>query len=302
MKYIIGIDSGATSSEAVLYPLVNGRKLIKKYPSINISVLGIDEAAKRLVSIVKDISKKAGSDNISSVVSGISGARYEKDRRKLELAVTKATGIKNAQVLPDTETAFASAFEPNDRNCGILIAGTGSILYYRDKTGKLIKIGGWGRHIGDEGSGYWIAREALYIVTKHYDGRQKKTLLTGVLKKEFGIDSVNIVKHVYHKGFEISQLTKHVFRCAEGGDKVSIEILKSAAENLLTHFIPLKNRKCRIALMGSLFTEEVLLEKYLRKLAKEKFYNIELIKSKLKPVWGAVRIAMTNVKAQMPNE
>jgi N-acetylglucosamine kinase-like BadF-type ATPase len=295
LKYIIGIDSGATSSEAVLYPLGNGRKAIKKYPSINISVLGLDEAVKRLTGIVKDISKEAGNNNIVSVAAGISGARYEKDRRKLERAVTKASGIKIVQVLPDTETAFASVFEPSDKNCGILIAGTGSILYYKDKYGGLIKIGGWGRHIGDEGSGYWIAREALYKVTKYYDGRHKKTMLAGVLKQEFGIDSINIVKHVYHKGFEISQLTKHVFRCAERGDRVSIEIIKSAAENLLTHFIPLKNRRCRVALMGSLFSEEILLAKYLRKLAKEKFYNIELTKPKLKPVWGAVKIALSKI-------
>jgi glucosamine kinase len=291
LKYITGIDSGATSSEVVLFPLSSGQVITKKYPSVNISVLGIDEAAKRLTSIVKDISKIAGKGNISAITAGISGARYETDRKKLELSVRKAAGIKNVMVLPDTEIAFASAFEPNETNCGILIAGTGSILYYRDKAGKLVKIGGWGRHIGDEGSGYWIAREALYKVTKHYDGRQKETSLAKVLEKEFGINKENIVKHVYHNGFEISQLTKHVFRCAEKGDSVSREIIRSASENLLSHFIPLKGKKYRIALMGSLFSEERLLEKYLRKLAKEKFSRIELIKPAHKPVWGAVKIA-----------
>lgn len=295
MKYIIGIDSGATSSEVVLFPIHGKGKVTKKYPSINISVLGMDAASKRLISIVKDTAKKAGKGNIASMVAGISGARYEKDRRKLEQAVKKTTGIKSVTVLPDTEIAFASAFGPDERNCGILIAGTGSILYYRDKRGNQVKIGGWGRHIGDEGSGYWIAREALYRVTKHYDGRHKTTMLTRVLKKEFGIDEDNIVRHVYHKGFEISQLTKYVFKCAEKGDTVSKDIICSAAENLLTHFTPLKGRKCSIALIGSLFSEEVLLEKLLRKLAKAKFNNIELVKPKEKPVMGAVKIAILNV-------
>lgn len=297
MKYILGIDSGATSSEALLFPLKTAKATaaVKKYPSINISVLGIDEASKRLVRIIKDVSNKAGKDNIISVAAGISGAGYKYDRKKLALDVTKATGIKDVTVLTDTETAFASAFNADDKNCGILIAGTGSILYYRDKNGRLLKIGGWGRHIGDEGSGYWIAREALYKVTKHYDGRHKKTALVEVLKKEFGINSGNIVKHVYRNGFEISQLTRHVFRSAEKGDRISKDIIKSASENLLTHFIPLKNRACRIALMGSLFTEETLLEKYFRKSAKEKFDKIKLLKPRDKPVWGAVKIAMTKI-------
>ena len=121
-------------------------------------------------------------------------------------------------------------------------------------------------------------------------------------KKEFGIDSSNIIKEVYHNKFEISRLTKHVFRSAEKGDKVSKQLIQSAAENLLIHFTPLKNRKCRIALLGSLFSEEVLLEKYLRNMAKIKFYNIEFVKPKLKPVWGAVKLAMSNINIQIDSK
>lgn len=297
MKYILGIDSGATKSEVVLFPLTSGKIIGKKYPSINISVLGINEAAKRLTLIVKDSLKTAGKGNIVSVVAGLAGARYSKDRTLLKQAIAKATGAngsgaKKVKVLADSEIAFASAFDETDKNCGILIAGTGSILYYKNEHGKLINIGGWGRHIGDEGSGYWIAREALYKVTKHYDGRHKHSQLIDVLKKEFGIDPENIIRHVYHNGFEISQITKHVFRCAENGDKVSKEIIQLAAENLATHFIPLKNKKSRIALMGSLFSEEKLLVKYLSRLTKEKYNKIELIQPAQKPVWGAVKIAM----------
>lgn len=298
MKYVIGIDSGATSSEAALTPVyINSpQAATKKYPFINLNLLGFGESAKRLEKIIRSLSQKVGMSNVISIAAGVSGARYEKDRKRLEQYLKKKTGIKKIQVLPDTEIAFASAFEPNEKNCGILIAGTGSILYYRDNNGKLIRIGGWGRHIGDEGSGYWIAREALYRVTKHFDGRQKKTMLASVLKKEFGIDSANIIKHVYQNGFEISQLTKHVFSCAEKGDRASRGIIKSASENLLAHFIPLKNRKCRIALMGSLFTEEALLSKNLRKLLKQKYKNINLVKPKHNPVWGAVKIAISSIE------
>lgn len=280
-------------SEPVLTALVRGEY---KYPFINLNLLGFDESVKRLVNIVRHAEKKAGKGNIAIVVAGISGARFEKDRNNLAKAVKKATGIKNVLILPDTEIAFAAVFEQGDNNCGILIAGTGSILYYRDSGGKLNRIGGWGRHIGDEGSGHWIAREALYKVTKHFDGRVNAGVLAGVLKKEYGIDNTNIIKKVYHEGFELSQLTKHVFRCAEKGDKQSISIIKSAAENLLTHFIPLKKKKFTIALHGSLFTEENLLEKYLRSIARKEFPNIKIVKSELRPVWGAVRIAMINFK------
>ncbi|NOS86511.1 MAG: hypothetical protein HOP31_15340 [Ignavibacteria bacterium] len=305
VKYILAIDSGATKSEVLLYPvgepplvppLVKGGKKLYKYPFINLNLLGFDESVKRLKNIVKDVTKIAGKGSILAVSAGISGARYEADRKKIASALKKATGIKKVFILPDTEIALAAAFEHDTKNCGILIAGTGSILYYRAGDGKINRIGGWGRHIGDEGSGHWIAREALYKVTKHYDKRHKAELLVKVIKKELGIDETNIIQQVYHHGFEISKLTKHVFRCAEKGDKVSIGIIKDAAENLLTHFIPLKKQKYTIAMMGSLLTEEKLLVQELKKAARKKFPNITLVLPEFSPVWGAVKIAISNSK------
>lgn len=299
MKYIIAIDSGATKSEVLLYPVgepQNEKIRLYKFPFINLNLLGCDESLKRLKRIVKDISGIAGKGNIAAVAAGISGARYEKDRKKLSADLRKATGIKKIFILPDTEIALEAAFGRNVKNCGILIAGTGSILYYRAANGKINRIGGWGRHIGDEGSGHWIAREALYKVTRHYDKRHKAEMLSKVLKKEFGIDEANIIQHVYHNGFEISQLTKHVFRCAEKGDKVSKGIIKDAAENLMTHFIPLKKQKYTIAMMGSLLTEEKLLGAELKKAAKKNFPNIKLVLPEFAPVWGAVKIALLNAK------
>ncbi|MBE2216776.1 MAG: hypothetical protein IAE90_01140 [Ignavibacteria bacterium] len=307
MNYILAIDSGATKSEVLLCPVTDdpfskAKARLFKYPFINLNLLGFDESVKRLQKIVKDMAKAAGKGSIIAIAAGISGARYEQDRKKIASALKKASGIKSVSILPDTEIALAAAFEPERRNCGILIAGTGSILYYRDSSGSIQRIGGWGRHIGDEGSGHWIAREALYRVTKHYDGRLKADRLAMIFESEFGIHSGNIIKHVYHNGFEISKLTKHVFRCAESGDRTSRDIIKNAAEVLLTHFIPLKKKKYTIAMAGSLLTEERLLMAELKKSAKKLSPNITLVKPEFSPVWGAVKIAMSNDKAQMSKE
>lgn len=306
MKYIIAIDSGATKSEVLLYPVgepTGGKEKIRiyKFPFINLNLLGYDESLKRLKKIVKDVSGVVGKKNIAAVSAGISGARYETDRKRLAAALSKTTGINKVFILPDTEIALEAAFTKNVKNCGIVIAGTGSILYYRASDGKITRVGGWGRHIGDEGSGHWIAREALYKVTKHYDKRHNAEVLSRVIKREFGIDENNIISHVYHQGFEISRLTKHVFRCAEKGDKVSKGIIKDAAENLVTHFIPLKKQKYTIAMIGSLLTEEKLLVMELKKAARKQFPNIKLVLPEFSPVWGAVKYALLNAKFQSSN-
>lgn len=279
----------------MLCRLTEGKAEIKKSfrdKFINFNLLGFEESLKRLKLIINRANKAAGKGNISVVSAGIAGARYEKDRKRLAAALKRASGINKIIISPDTEIALAAAFETGDTNCGILIAGTGSILYYRNSKGKINRIGGWGRHIGDEGSGYWIAREALYRVTKHYDKRLKADILAETIKKESGLTADNIIKHIYHRGFDISKLAKHVFRSAESGDKVSVSIIKEAAEILATHFIPLKNKKFSIALTGSLLKEEKLLAKELGKIVKVKYPNIRLLTAEAKPVTGALKIAL----------
>ncbi len=227
-KYIIGIDSGATSSEVLIVqtplspPFAKGGKTLargvyKKYPPINFNVLGFDETAKRLISIIKDSSKKIGLKNTAYIVAGISGARDEKDRLKLAKKLTATLHFKNISIYPDTAIAFAAIFSHFNKNCGILLAGTGSVFYFVNRKGMIERYGGWGRHIGDEGSGYWIAREALNRVTLSFDKRGRKTKLEQVFYKKFGINKNNLVKHIYHNKLDIAKLTKHVFDCAESG-------------------------------------------------------------------------------------
>ncbi len=307
MRYVIGIDCGATKSEAIIMPAVPGALPelsgwgAVRLPAVNFNLLGFEATKKRLVEIIKRSSAKVKPKDINCVCIGVSGAGFEKDRKELEAAVSKELKYRNLKIYPDTEIAFASIFEPRQKNCGILIAGTGSILFYRDSNSKMNKIGGWGRLFGDEGGGYWIAREALAKVTQCYDGRIKHTSLLKVLKKEYGFSHESIVREIYHNNFEISKITKHVFEEAGKGDRVSGVIIKSAAENLLNHFGPLgRKKRFKIALCGSLFSEEKLLEKYLRKMSKLTFPNIEFAKPERTPVWGAVRLAMSFPRTRLP--
>ena len=267
----------------------------KKYPPVNYNLIGFDETINRLKYIINNISKKVQDGKVISVAAGISGARYEKDRKLIAVRLIRETGIRKIKILPDTEIAFASAFEYGVLNCGILIAGTGSILYYKDTKKTLKRIGGWGRLIGDEGSGYWIAKQALLHVTKYYDRVGNKTMLTELFERNHNIKDKTLIKKIYHEGFDISQLTKLVFHAASKGDTISKNIIKDAAGKLAEHFKPLRNKKYNIALTGSLFSEEKLLEKELVKISKALYPDIRLVKPALSPVWGAVKIAAKEI-------
>ena len=62
---------------------------------------------------------------------------------------------------------------PNEAGC-ILIAGTGSIIYGKDENGNIYRVGGFGRLLGDEGSGFSIGRKGLQAAAKYFDGVEMK--------------------------------------------------------------------------------------------------------------------------------
>lgn len=51
----------------------------------------------------------------------------------------------------------------------LLIAGTGSIAIARRNDGTMSRVGGWGPMFGDEGSGFWIGREAISAALRAND-------------------------------------------------------------------------------------------------------------------------------------
>ena len=297
--YYVGIDCGASVTEALvlkekLEPAKPDKPVpykLYKFQPINFNVHGLSESTKRLESIIKKVTKGLEKKKIKHIAAGIAGARHAADRNRIKRAISTHLKINNISVLADTDIAFASVFGPNETNCGILIAGTGSILYFKNGNGKINRIGGWGRHLGDEGSGYWIAKEALNRVTRHYDGRSNYSKLAHSIEADFCLDKNNLIKKIYHNNFEISRITKSVFRYAEDGDEDSIDIIKRAAEHLAIHLKPLKDMHIRVALLGSLFTEEKLLRKHFENIVSNEYPEIKFVIPDRKPVWGALALA-----------
>jgi glucosamine kinase len=74
----------------------------------------------------------------------------------------------------------------------VVIAGTGSIAYGRDRDGRTVRAGGWGFAIGDEGSAHWIGRTAVNVVLHASDESDelRPSTLTEGLFRAWGVRSV----------------------------------------------------------------------------------------------------------------
>ncbi|MBS1494277.1 MAG: hypothetical protein JST55_12240 [Bacteroidetes bacterium] len=298
-KYFIGIDSGGTKFDIVL---TDARKKVlykAKYPSCHYSVFGAEKTSEVLSGyVVKSIRKqKLKLENCAGICFGIAGAREEFDRKKLERLFKSRLKVKNVTVVTDAKNAITGAFDGGDGI--ILIAGTGSVLYGKYK-GKLNRVGGWGRILGDQGSGFIIGREGLRELVKEYDERalgKKESIFSKLVSKRFGITSKNIVDKVFAKHFELQRVCETVIEAAEKKDKACLKIVKQGAQDLLGNIelylkISKVKEKIEIAFIGSVIENDNILSRALRSGIKKKLKNVVVVRKKNEPTMGAIQIAM----------
>jgi N-acetylglucosamine kinase-like BadF-type ATPase len=146
----------------------------------------------------------------------------------------------------------------------LLIAGTGSICLGMDENGKNARSGGFGRILGDEGSGYWIAIQALREALRGVDGRGESTGIPDLICEEFGLndlldDLLEVVPKVSSGEFKpekIASLTRSLLPCS-GKDPLLSDIIRQAGKELAdlveNTARKLELKQIRLALWGGLW-------------------------------------------------
>jgi N-acetylglucosamine kinase-like BadF-type ATPase len=117
----------------------------------------------------------------------------------------------------------------------VLIAGTGSIAYGFTEGGKEARAAGAGPVLGDWGSGYGIAAQALTAVIRAYDGRGPDTMLTSSILQILGLSGPDeLIGWTYldTSWARIAALVPVVVSCAEAGDQVANKILHDSVQEL----------------------------------------------------------------------
>ena len=262
MKYLIGVDGGGTKTDSAIADLSG--KIIHHTtgkPS-NFLVVGIEEAVENIFALIEENLFKLEGDfaDVKQIVIGVAGAGRKEDAQLLEksfkdYAEQQGIHFKGVKVVSDAHIALEGAF-PDSAGC-ILIAGTGSILFGKDEKGVIHRVGGFGRLIGDEGSGYSIGRKALNAVSKASDGRGEETLISELLNAKMNSgSSTSIINKVYKEKLDVASVAKIVIEAAEEGDPIAEDILDEEADELVLHIKSLiykiQTNDLNVAFSGSL--------------------------------------------------
>src|SRR5438270_4385002 len=186
--HVLGIDAGGTKTVCLLADDRGSVIGDARGPGANLHVAG--ELA--LEKVVHEVMEQAIGDRAivpAAICLGIAGVDRE-DEAQTVRAIMRRIGYKS-RTLVVNDALIALVAAAGDAPGVVIIAGTGAIVYGRNARGEAARAGGWGHMIGDEGSGYWIGREALSAVMRAADGRGPRTELSAEILAHFDVADVS---------------------------------------------------------------------------------------------------------------
>jgi N-acetylglucosamine kinase-like BadF-type ATPase len=250
--HVLGIDAGGTKTVCLLAD-ERGQILSEgRGPGANLHAAG-ELGVEKVLHGVMEAALGDLSITPAAICLGIAGVDRD-DEAKTVGAIMRRIGQKS-RVLVVNDALIALVAGARDAPGVVIIAGTGSIVYGRNAAGEAARAGGWGHIIGDEGSGYWIGREALAAVMRAADGRGPQTRLTRNILTHFDVADISrLPRIVYDRELprvSVAALGPIVQHVAANGDAVATRILERAAEELV---LGASSVATRLEMRGDAFT------------------------------------------------
>lgn len=263
MKYMIGVDGGGTKTEATAFDK-DGNELVRATSGFGNILIDFEEALVHIMEVIDQCQKSEVKKHCVCICLGLAGISGV-NTNELTLRLKKKYGIQ-IEVFNDAMIAHAAALKGKD---GILtIGGTGAICLGRK--GEVYEYsGGWGHILGDEGSGYWIALQALKRMVNQFDQGVRFCPLSLKIQDEFQLLTSSHLKRLVYSSSKdkVAAITPLVIREARNGNDAAHEIMMQAGKELARITVNVYNKlkfkhPTSIAVSGSIlcFIPEIYAE------------------------------------------
>lgn len=303
---VLGIDGGGTKTVAWLAPCCPGRE-----PSIvgrgvagpsNPQTVGFAAALEHLnraVGAAFDHARIPPAP-VAAAVLGLAGSDRDENRRVLRQWAKDQRVAHRFRVVHDALPVL-SAGSPDGWGIA-LICGTGSLAFGRSRDGRSARAGGWGFLLGDEGSGYAIARAGLRAAAQSADGRGPHTRLLDALLKRLELERPEaLIPTIYPMAADpaaIASLAEVVVQTAGQHDATAQSIVDEAAADLaamvaaVTAKLDLAGGRFPLVLSGGVLLPSPNLQDGLQTHLTGLGLHPDPIASVADPALGAVKLAL----------
>jgi N-acetylglucosamine kinase len=302
MTYYIGVDGGASKTAAIVVDESGSAVGTGLAGGSNHLRVGIEEATRNVERAVSIALREADikMNDVAYAYCGIAGSDHPVHRQRVVDSLRLFFPRGNFIVDTDARIALTGAV---GFGAGIVvIAGTGSVAFGRNAAGEEARAGGWGPTLGDEGSGFWIAREGLSAIVRAHDGRGFATAMTDLLCEEYGMCSPDdLPQFVYAATTHVDDIARYgklVIEAARAGDAVASDILGRAGSELahcvlaIARKLHMTDSEFAVAYVGGAFHAGELLLNPMRLRLQRDTPGATLQPPQRTPVEGAAMLAM----------
>lgn len=307
MKYYIGIDGGGSKTKFLCFNHA-GRECGS---ATTIGTYCAQDGIDAVLSRLKDGISQCLPEKTADVLIGFGMPAYGENQKLDALAAEKIRDtFSPIKVYIDNDSAIgwagSLAMEP-----GIsVVAGTGSIAYGRDASGKTERCGGWHEFFSDEGSGYWLGKQLLQLFSQQSDGRLEKTILYDLVRKELELendfDIITLVNRRYaHSRKDTAALQKILLNAARVGDPHALACYDRASEELSKLIVTVLKQldfseTVSVSYQGGLFAIPDLIRNPVAHKVRAAAFprEINFCQPKLDPCRGAVLLAVAELEPE----
>ena len=235
LAVMIGIDGGATNSFGVAVD-TGGRVLAKAQSgSLNFFGSSLADSRRALNELVKSLELQLPlGSQFASIVIGSAALFAEATVDQKRGLCQGILPIERTRLVSDCMTAYSGVCL--GRPGVLIISGTGSIVLAKSEAGQFFQIGGWGHILGDAGSAYWIAVEAIKAAIAAMETLGPDTSLVSGICRWFEVKELSeIVPSIYRPNYskeKLAALARYLAEQTGDEDPVFQNICRRAGKEL----------------------------------------------------------------------
>ncbi|HEV2987523.1 MAG TPA: BadF/BadG/BcrA/BcrD ATPase family protein [Candidatus Angelobacter sp.] len=303
MKLYMGIDAGGTKTDCAIG---DGASLLGEATgeSCKVAQVGNEEARRNLHNAILRTcqSARVAPRDLEQICIGISGASVPGNASWVQTVIHELVACE-VQVIGDHIVAHHAAFGGGP---GVLvIAGTGSIAYGINEHGEHARAGGWGAIASDQGSAFWIGREAVAESLLAFDSGRRDGMFT-IVAQGWNVSTHDEVVRIANSGAlsRFSELAKPVAEAADLGNPEAATIMARAGQELaeLAGAVIIRlwpaEQVVRVAVAGGVLQGSVVVQKSFQSALEVKHPRVVVNLAKVRPVIGALAIALGRRETQ----
>lgn len=178
MNIVIGFDGGGTFSRFLITKNDTPPQLTVVRESIKPSETSLEHSCARFIDLLRGVLGDESSD-IKGIAISLSGIAGTTNKTVFSQCVADAFQLKPHFVYVESDALFGlqAAYDSIPSAGLYAIIGTGSVITARTYEGEVIKAGGWGKTLGDQGSAYALGVSTMRYYCRALDGFEQKGIL-----------------------------------------------------------------------------------------------------------------------------